>query len=113
MTQLGAYQQPTATFFLLITRGWELAIGACIAFYFIYQKQTTRSFLPHKFVDETLSLIGLLMIGYAVFVFDDSVPFPSFYALVPTAGTGLIICFLSQKRWLANFLVLNLLSHLA
>jgi len=33
--QWGAYNIPTAIFFILPTRGWELAIGAVIAFYFL------------------------------------------------------------------------------
>lgn len=84
VSQWGAYNRPTANFFLLPTRGWELAIGACIAFYFLYRTQATRAFLPHRFFDEALGLPGFLMIGYAIFMFDDATPFPGFYALIPT-----------------------------
>ena len=91
-----AYNIPTANFFLLPTRGWELAIGAGVAFYFIYRKNTMRSLLSHKIVDDFLSLFGLILIGYAIFIFDEKTPFPSLYALVPTIGTALIIVFSSR-----------------
>jgi peptidoglycan/LPS O-acetylase OafA/YrhL len=103
----GAYNHPTATFFLLVTRGWELAIGATIAFYFLYRKKAVRIHLSHQFVDEVLSISGLLMIGYAVFIFDEIVPFPSLYALVPTVGTGLIIVFSSGNTMIGKLLGLK------
>jgi hypothetical protein len=48
-------------------------------------------------VDEALGFLGLLMICYGVFVFDEKTPFPGFYALVPTIGTGMIILFSSSQ----------------
>jgi peptidoglycan/LPS O-acetylase OafA/YrhL len=102
--QWGAYHKPSPTFYLLPTRGWELAIGAGIAFYFLYRKQAIRTLLSHKIVDEMLGLLGLLLIGYAVFTFDETIPFPSLYALVPTIGTGLIILFSSSQTMIGRFL---------
>lgn len=95
--QWGAYNTPTANFFLLPTRAWELAVGASIAFYFLYWKQAMRTRLSHPSIDEVLGLIGLLMIGYAIYTFDQTVPFPSVYALVPTIGAGLVILFSSPQ----------------
>ena len=102
--QWGAYHKPSATFYFLPTRGWELAIGAGIAFYFLYRKQTIRTLLSHKLVDEILGLLGLLLIGYSVFAFDERIPFPSFYALVPTIGAGLIIVFSSSQTIVGRLL---------
>jgi peptidoglycan/LPS O-acetylase OafA/YrhL len=109
VAQWGAYNYPAATFFLLPTRGWELAIGASIAFYFLHKKGTTRTLQSHKLIDETLNLVGLLMIGYAVFAFDGTIPFPGFYALVPTIGTGLIIVFSSPQTLVGQLLGTKLL----
>lgn len=102
--QWGAYNKPIPTFYLLPTRGWELAIGAGIAYYFLYRKQTVRTLLSHKSVNEALGLLGLLMISYAVYVFDKGTPFPSLYALVPTVGTGLIILFSSSQTMVGRLL---------
>jgi peptidoglycan/LPS O-acetylase OafA/YrhL len=104
VSQWGAYNNPSANFFLLPTRGWELAIGAGIAFYFLYRKQTIRTLLSHKFIGEVLGLVGLLMIGYAVFTFDQTVPFPSGYALIPTIGAALIILFSSPETLVGRLL---------
>lgn len=102
--QWGAHNKPSGSFFLLPTRAWELALGACIAFYFLYRKHTVQNILSHKFFDETLGLIGLLIIGYSVFAFDDTVPYPGFYALVPTIGTGMIILFSSRETIVGRLL---------
>ncbi|MDX8398529.1 MAG: acyltransferase family protein [Mariprofundaceae bacterium] len=104
VAQWGAYHKPSANFFLLPSRGWELAIGASIAFYFLYRKKTIRKLLSWKIVDEMLSLLGLLMITYAVFLFDEHVPHPSIYTLIPVIGTGLIILFSSKETLVGRFL---------
>ena len=104
ISQWAAYNHPTANFFLLITRGWELAIGACIAFYFLYRKRTIRAILSNNIIDEVMGFIGLLLIAYSIFIFDESIPFPSFYALVPTMGTGLIILFSSPTTIVGRIL---------
>lgn len=109
IAQWGAYHKPSATFYLLPTRGWELAIGACIAFYFLYRKKAIRTLLSHKLVDEVLGFLGLLMIFYGVFVFNETTPFPGIYALVPTIGTGLIILFSSSQTITGRLLSSKLL----
>lgn len=109
LAQWGAYNRPTANFFLLLTRGWELAIGAVIAFYFLYRKPGRQTGACHKAVAEALSLAGILMIGYAVFVFDEITPFPGFYALVPTVGTGLIILFATPSTVVGRLLSVKVL----
>lgn len=82
----GAFNKPTATFYLLPTRAWELLVGVFVAFYL-----RSNSFLLSHIVNQMLSLIGLAMIIYSMVAFDDGTPFPSLYALVPTIGTGLVI----------------------
>lgn len=102
--QWGAYNKPIATFYLLPTRVWELAIGVGIAFCFLYKKEYIQNILSNKQLNEFLSLLGLFMIGYAVFFFNKNTPFPSMYALVPTIGTGLIIVFSSAQTIIGRML---------
>ena len=104
LSQWGSHNYPTANFFLLPTRAWELAIGASIAFYFLYKKHTVCALLSHKLVDDILSVIGLFMIGYSVIAFNEATPFPGFYALVPTVGAGLIILFSSKDTFVGKLL---------
>jgi peptidoglycan/LPS O-acetylase OafA/YrhL len=51
-----------------------------------------------------MCLLGLLMIAYSVFKFDQNVPFPSLYALVPTIGAGLILLFSSPQTLVGRLL---------
>ena len=44
-------------------------------------------------VSQVGSMVGFLLITYAVFTFSKRTPFPSVYALIPTVGAALIICF--------------------
>ncbi|MBV1929247.1 MAG: acyltransferase [Gammaproteobacteria bacterium] len=104
LSHWAAFNKPSANFFLLATRGWELVIGAGIAFYFLYQKPAIRSLWPQKSVDELLSWSGLLLILYSIFIFDENTPFPSLYALVPTIGTALIIVFSTKETFSGKFL---------
>ena len=76
----------SSAFFLLPARGWELLVGVFAAFYL---KHNT-CFKSHT-VNQMLSLLGLGMVVYSIVSFDESTPFPSLYALVPTVGTGLLI----------------------
>jgi peptidoglycan/LPS O-acetylase OafA/YrhL len=86
IAQWGAYNSPSATFYLLPTRGWELLVGVFAAFYIKY-----NSFSKYHYVNQSLSLIGFGLIVYSIIIFDKTTPFPSLYALVPTIGTGLLI----------------------
>lgn len=100
----GAYNKPDMTFFLLPTRAWELAIGALIAFYFLYNHKHTELIRSNKKASEMLGFIGLLLICYSIFAFDEDTPFPSLYALIPTVGTGLIIIFSTSGTAVGRFL---------
>jgi hypothetical protein len=97
--QWGSTAKPAATFFLLPTRGWELLIGALVAFYL----QGASTWQPSRALREVCGVIGLAMVAYAVFAFSDQTPFPSLYALVPTVGTAIIILFATQQTTVGKF----------
>jgi peptidoglycan/LPS O-acetylase OafA/YrhL len=82
----GAYAQPKGTFLLLPMRAWELALGAIVALYLGGQAGSRDLKRPQFF-----SLVGLALLAFAIFAFDETTPFPSLYALVPTIGAALII----------------------
>ena len=106
---------PSFNFFMLPTRGWELLIGAFIAFY--YSRHNIKK--HHHFIEQLGSLIGLLLITYSVFAYNDQTPFPSVYALVPTLGAALIIIFATHKTIVGKllgsklFVALGLVSYSA
>lgn len=74
---------PTASFFMLPTRAWELLAGSLIA---LYPIQTLARFLR-----EFLGAVGVVLILGAVFLFDEATPFPGFAALAPVAGAAFIL----------------------
>lgn len=90
LAQYGASHKPVPTFFLLPTRAWELAIGALIAFYSSRQNESGANISDNS-AKQILSILGLLLIIGPVFCFSKNTPFPSFYAIIPTFGTALII----------------------
>ena len=104
VAQWGAYNAPKATFFLLPTRGWELAIGALIAFYFLYKREHAELIKRYKMTSEVFGAVGMLMICYSVFAFSNNTPFPSLYALIPTVGTGLVIVFATSETVVGRLL---------
>ncbi|MBK9305963.1 MAG: acyltransferase [Nitrospira sp.] len=93
LAQYGTGLKPVATFFLLPTRGWELAIGSLIAFHLTDTvRHKEKEHFPSA-LSQILSLAGLGLIIYSILVFHKETPFPSLYTLVPTAGAALLILF--------------------
>ncbi len=88
----------SGAFFLLPFRVWELGLGVIAALYF------SKITFKNRYLNEILSFSGFLMILYSIFFYDKNTPFPSFYTLMPTIGTVLIIITTSQKSILKNIL---------
>lgn len=97
----GSFHKPEASFYLFPTRGWEILIGSIVAFY-LFSKNNMES--GRQTTDQIFSLIGLALIGCAVFMFDNNTPFPGAYALMPTIGTALIILFSNPQTWVNKLL---------
>jgi len=96
----GALNKPAAAFYLLPTRGWELMIGALVAYYLSTPR---RPNFPHT-LNQIFSTLGLICIVYAIVAFDKNTPFPGFHALVPTLGAGMIIVFSNPRTWAGKLL---------
>ena len=92
LAQWGSINSPSASFYLLPTRGWELLIGALAAFY-LNTRLVVHTGSRQNAISQAGSLLGLLLISYAVVAFDKNTPFPGFYALIPTLGTVFVILF--------------------
>lgn len=93
LSQWSAYSMPQAAFYLIPSRGWELLIGALIAFSFLSAGGTWQQRHFSNGLSQLGSLIGLLLILFSVLTFTQTTTFPGFNALVPTLGTALIIVF--------------------
>lgn len=80
----GSYRHPSANFFLLPTRAWELLIGS-----FLAAVPAPRS--STRWLMESFSWCGLLGILGAVFFYDEKTRFPGVAAILPCVGTALLI----------------------
>lgn len=86
LAQWGSENYPSANFYLLPTRAWELLIGAFAAI--LLSKREMRF---GAVAGEILSTSGFAAILASIFLFDSHTPFPSFYTLLPTLGAVAII----------------------
>ncbi len=93
-------KRPEFTFFMLPTRGWEILSGALLAFYL----DGKNGVLISQSINQFISSIGLLLLFIAIFFFDRHTPYPSFYTLIPTIGTVLIILFGNQHTLVGKLL---------
>jgi peptidoglycan/LPS O-acetylase OafA/YrhL len=79
----GVYRSPSATFYLLPTRAWEMLAGSLVAL----QRQSSRP----KYVAEMMAWVGLMAIGLAIGQMSRETVFPGAAALIPVAGAALFI----------------------
>lgn len=98
LSELGWRRWPSANFFMLPFRAWELGIGA-LASIFI------RLYAPRQ--NALVSGAGFLMLAASLAMFDDTTPMPSVYGLIPALGTALIILVASPSNWVGRVLSLK------
>ena len=85
----GSKNYPSATFYFLHTRIWELILGSLLAYYEI--KLGHRG--QNKILCQIFPILGLTLIVYSFFSFDGKIFHPSFYTLIPAIGVSLILWF--------------------
>ncbi|MFV0415439.1 MAG: acyltransferase family protein [Chthoniobacterales bacterium] len=88
---------PSAAFYLLPARAWELLAGVCIALSPINKIS--------GWIRELGSGLGLAMILLAGFVLNAETPFPGWAALLPVGGTTLFIFYTRQGATLSSRLL--------
>ena len=84
LSEWGWRYEPTANFYLLPTRVWELLAGSISAF--IVSKHGVKN-------NNAISMAGLILIGAGIFMLDSGTPFPSSRALLPVGGTCALLLF--------------------
>ena len=88
-----AFNKPTANYYLLPTRAWELMAGSIVALSFRWPSVIERLEKTPSGIRQVGGLLGLVLILFSVIWFDDNTPFPSLYAMLPVLGTVLVILF--------------------
>ena len=117
---------PTETFFWLFGRLWELLSGSVLAWLLLYKSDVLSQFKlwVDKFVvriihskeveveadgsttSNLMSFFGLLILAYGVIRINESLSFPSKWALIPVLGALLIIAS-GSKAWLNRVFLMN------
>jgi len=102
----GARNTPTANFYLLPSRGWELLVGALVALVLLSKMGEAVVTIVGRQGAQILGILGMSLIVYGALTFDRDTLFPGTSALAPTLGTALVIAFAIPKTatW-------RLLSH--
>ena len=115
---------PTETFFWPVGRFWELLSGSVLAWLLLYKSDLLSRFklwvdkflvriIHSKEVDadgtttsNLMSFFGLLLLAYGVIRINESLSFPSKWALIPVLGAVLIIAS-GSKAWLNRIFLMN------
>ncbi len=100
LAEWGSKSHRSFTFYVLPTRGWELLAGSILAYFEIKNSYRSRN----KFLNLTLSTIGLLLIGHSILFFSDKMFHPSFYTLSPIIGVCLVIWFSNKNGIITKIL---------
>jgi peptidoglycan/LPS O-acetylase OafA/YrhL len=96
-SEIGSRFYPSANYYLLPTRAWEILAGALCAFYV--------SGRPRP-VNGALASVGVATVLAAIFLFDPTTRVPSLMALLPVAGACGILVFASRDTWAGRILSL-------
>lgn len=105
-------QSPDASFFLLPSRFWEMAVGAILA---RRELQHGRPVSPH--MGRVMPAVGLAMLLIAVPIMTPHWHHPGFITVIPVAGTALMIWYMGQgdavTRLLSSrpFIFIGLISY--
>jgi len=91
---------PSASFYFLHTRIWELSAGSILAYFEITRGKRNET----KTLNLILPTIGLLLIGHSILFFNDEMFHPSFYTLSPIIGVCLIIWFSNKNELITKIL---------
>ena len=115
---------PTETFFWPVGRFWELLSGSVLAWLFLFKsdvlgrlKLWIDTFLVRIILSKEveadgsttsnlMSFFGLLLLAYGVIRINESLSFPSQWALIPVLGAVLVIAS-GSKAWLNRLLLMN------
>ncbi|MDC3395989.1 acyltransferase, partial [Candidatus Pelagibacter sp.] len=91
---------PSASFYFLHTRMWELLAGSIIAYFEI----TIGHRSQNKILNFILPFIGLILIGHSIIFFNDEMYHPSFYTSSPIIGVCLVIWFSNKDELFTKIL---------
>jgi len=100
LAEWGSRNYPSASFYFLHTRMWELIAGSILAYFEINNGHRSKN----RILNLIFPFIGLVLIGHSILFFNDEMFHPSFYTLSPIIGVCLIIWFSSKNELITKIL---------
>ncbi len=94
---------PSDAFYSTPSRAWELLTGSMLAIY------PSRRIFRNKYLANSCSFTGLILIVYAILFFDSATQFPGASALYPVMGSALILLSANSE---GNFVGILLSSNI-
>ena len=94
-----SYDDSLKSFYLIQTRAWEILFGSLLAFASFRYENVNIS--PVK--SSMFCFLGLLLIFYSLFFFNEATIHPSYLTLIPVIGVCLIIWFTRSKNIFQKF----------
>jgi peptidoglycan/LPS O-acetylase OafA/YrhL len=95
---------PSAAFYLLPSRAWQLLVGALASFVADRWRTVDGKGSLGPIAGEVVGWGGMAMIILALFLFDERTPFPGFNAALPTLGTALVLLGASDRTTVGRML---------
>jgi len=96
----GSKNYPSASFYFLHTRMWELLAGSILAYFEITKGLRSKN----KTLNLILPSIGLFLILHSILFFNNQMFHPSFYTSYPIIGVCLIIWFSGKNELVTKIL---------
>lgn len=97
LAEWGTLKNPDLAYYLMPTRAFELAMGAMLVFLPAARAGATLA--------RALPAVGLLMILYPALSYGSATPFPGLHAILPCAGSALLIhCADRRHEWVGRLL---------
>ena len=96
----GSKNYPSATFYLLHTRIWELLAGSILAYFEVNLGHRSKN----RILNLILPTVGIFLILYSIIFFDDKIFHPSFYTIPSIIGICIIIWFSNEKELITKIL---------
>ena len=95
---------PSAAFYLLPSRAWQLLVGALASFVADRWPSVALRQPAVRLASEAFGWGGMAMIVMALFLFDEQTPFPGLNAALPTVGTVLVLLGASDRTSVGRML---------
>ena len=108
LANLGSKNDPSAAFFFLHTRIWELMAGSILAYLEIEKNSKQRLKNNNNF----LSFLGLILIflSFFIFYYFDNLNNSSFVTLIPIVGVCLVIHYSTKETIVKKILSIRILN---